>query len=178
MNNYEFWEKYLKDVKSAVRKICREKSELHIDLHIHSNYSADGKQSLNQILETTKEKGFDIISITDHDTLKVYDELYEIVKNGITTPIIIPGIEFTVDNREYGNQCHMLQLFVNPKDPVILKDVSKNSVLEKLHCSNTTSLNVIFSNVPFCIQILLNLQCSNSISYNFILLHSSFSKLQ
>ena len=126
MNNYEFWEKYLKDVKSAVRKICREKSELHIDLHIHSNYSADGKQSLNQILETTKEKGFDIISITDHDTLKVYDELYEIVKNGITTPIIIPGIEFTVDNREYGNQCHMLQLFINPKDVELERNVDIN----------------------------------------------------
>ena len=178
MNNYEFWEKYNKFIKGEIGRLCRTKKELYIDLHIHSNYSADGKQNLKQILETTKEKGFDIIAITDHDSLNVYDELYDIVSKGVTSPIIIPGIEFTTDKREYGNQCHMLQLFVNPKDLVILKDVSKNSVLEKLHCSNTTSLNVIFSNVPFCIQILLNLQCSNSISYNFILLHSSFSKLQ
>ena len=126
MNNYEFWEKYNKFIKGEIGRLCRKKKELYIDLHIHSNYSADGKQNLKQILETTKEKGFDIIAITDHDSLNVYDELYDIVSKGVTSPIIIPGIEFTTDKREYGNQCHMLQLFVNPKDPVILKDVSKN----------------------------------------------------
>ena len=109
MNNYEFWEKYNKFIKGEIGRLCREKKELYIDLHIHSNYSADGKQNLKQILETTKEKGFDIIAITDHDSLNVYDELYDIVSKGVTSPIIIPGIEFTTDKREYGNQCHMLQ---------------------------------------------------------------------
>ena len=126
MNDYEFWEKYSKQVKCKIKKLCRSKSELSIDLHIHSNYSADGKQNLMQILENAKAKKFDIIAITDHDTLNVYDELYEIVSNELTNPIIIPGIEFTIDNREYGNQCHLLQLFINPKDPVIIKDVLKN----------------------------------------------------
>ena len=126
MNDFEFWESYNKKVKNEIKKICRNKKEVFIDLHIHSNYSADGKQNLQQILDTTKEKGFDIIAITDHDTLNVYDELYDIVSQGLTNPIIIPGIEFTIDNKEYGNQCHMLQLFVNPKDPVITKDVLIN----------------------------------------------------
>ncbi len=126
MNNYDFWEKYNKNIKNEIKKLCKSKNEIYIDLHIHSDYSADGKQSLNQILKTTKEKGFDIIAITDHDSLDVYDELYEVVSNKLTKPIIIPGIEFTVDKREYGNQCHMLQLFVNPKDPIILRDVLKN----------------------------------------------------
>ena len=79
MNNYEFWEKYNKFIKGEIGRLCRTKKELYIDLHIHSNYSADGKQNLKQILETTKEKGFDIIAITDHDSLNVYDELYDIV---------------------------------------------------------------------------------------------------
>lgn len=126
MNNYEFWEKYNEIIKREIERLCRLKKEIYIDLHIHSNYSADGKQNLKQILETTKEKGFDIIAITDHDSLNVYDELYEIVSKELTNPIVIPGIEFTTDKIEYGNQCHMLQLFVNPKDPVIIKDVSKN----------------------------------------------------
>lgn len=126
MNNYEFWENYNKTIKDKIKKLCHDKKELYIDLHMHSNCSADGKQSLKQILETTKEKGFDIISITDHDTLKVYDELYEIVSKGFTSPIIIPGIELTIDNREYGNQCHLLELFINPKDPIMMKDVLKN----------------------------------------------------
>ena len=126
MNNYEFWKNYNKIIKNEIERICHKKREIYIDLHIHSNYSADGKQNLKQILETTKTKGLDIIAITDHDSLKVYDELYDIISKEITNPIIIPGIEFTTDNREYGNQCHMLQLFVNPKDPIIMKDVAKN----------------------------------------------------
>lgn len=126
MNDYEFWENYNKNIKEEIGRLCNLKKVLYIDLHIHSNYSADGKQNLKQILETTKEKGFDIIAITDHDSLNVYDELYDIVSKRLTNPIIIPGIEFTTDKREYGNQCHMLQLFVNPKDPIILNDVFKN----------------------------------------------------
>ncbi|HPE15063.1 MAG TPA: PHP domain-containing protein [Bacilli bacterium] len=126
MNNYEFWEQYLDKVKSEILKLCRKKNELHIDLHIHSDHSSDGKQNIKQIIESTREKGFDIIAITDHDSLEAYEELYDYVKNGITTPIIIPGIEFTLDNMEYGNQCHLLQLFVNPKDKIIKKDVLVN----------------------------------------------------
>ena len=95
-------------------------------MHIHSNYSSDGKQNINQILEITKQNGFDIISITDHDNLDVYDEIYNYVKDELTTPIIVPGIEFTVDNQQYGSQCHILQFFINPKDEDIIKKVKTN----------------------------------------------------
>lgn len=125
-NDYFFWENYLVDVRKEIRKLCSNKKDIHIDLHIHSNYSADGKQSISEIIESTKNKGFDVIAITDHDTLDAYNELFEFVSNGLTKPIIIPGIEFTVDNLEYGNQCHILQLFINPKDDILLRDVAKN----------------------------------------------------
>lgn len=125
-NNYDFWQKYLKLVKKELKKLCHEKDELHIDLHMHSNYSADGKQSVSQLIENTKNKGFDVIAITDHDTLDAYDELFNIVKEGLTNPIIIPGIEFTMDNRKYGGQCHMLELFINPKDKTLMSQVDKN----------------------------------------------------
>lgn len=125
-NDYNFWNEYLEKINNKIIELCNIKEEIYIDMHIHSNYSADGKQSIKEIIETTMKKGFDIISITDHDTLLAYDELYEILEEGITTPIIIPGIEFTIDNKEYGNQCHILQLFVNPKDDEILKNVKTN----------------------------------------------------
>ncbi len=125
-NNYEFWENYLKRIKSQILKLCEEKEELKIDLHIHSNYSADGKQSVEEIIKSTKSKGFDIIAITDHDSLNAYNELYCYIQSGLTNPIVIPGIEFTVDCKEYGSQCHMLQLFVNPKDKNLDKNVEQN----------------------------------------------------
>lgn len=125
-NNYEFWNIYLSKIKDEIINLCKKKKELLIDLHIHSNYSADGKQSLKDIIESTKNKGFDIIAITDHDNIDVYDELYNIVKIGLTKPLIIPGIEFTCDNREYGNQCHILKLFIDPKDEDLIRDVNKN----------------------------------------------------
>ena len=125
-NDYEFWEEYLKTIKEKIRKMCYEKDNMYIDFHIHSNFSADGKQSIKDIINNTKNKGFDIISITDHDSIFVYDELFNIVKNGLTNPIIIPGIEFTMDNLKYGGQCHMLELFINPKDKTLLNQVKKN----------------------------------------------------
>lgn len=125
-NDYEFWEDYLKRIKKEILKLCDKKETLQIDLHIHSNYSSDGKQTIKQIIDSTHLKGFDIIAITDHDTLNAYNELYSYVKNALTNPIIIPGIEFTMDNSDYGNQCHLLQLFVNPKDETIDNNVTKN----------------------------------------------------
>lgn len=125
-NNFKFWDTYLREIKKEITKLCKEKKELFIDLHIHSNYSADGVQSVAEIINSTNNKGFDIIAITDHDSVDVFNDLYNIVKNGLTKPIIIPGIEFTMDNKDYGNQCHILQLFINPKDEVINNDVKKN----------------------------------------------------
>lgn len=126
INDYAFWNSYLKKIDDKIKELCNKKDELLIDFHIHSTYSADGKQSIKQIIESTNSKKFDIIAITDHDSLLAYNELYDIVKNGTTVPLIIPGVEFTIDNKEYGNQCHMLQLFVNPKDDAIIKNVDNN----------------------------------------------------
>lgn len=125
-NDFNFWNEYLFKIKNRILELCNEKEYLYIDMHIHSIYSSDGKQSIIDIINTTKEKGFDIISITDHDSIDAYDELYEIIKNDLTTPIIIPGIEFTIDNRDYGNQCHILQLFINPKDKELINNVKRN----------------------------------------------------
>lgn len=123
--DYDFWENYNKKIKKEILNLCNKKDKLKIDMHMHTNYSSDGKQTLSQIIENTANK-FDIIALTDHDSLDVYNELYEILKSGHNGPIIIPGIEFTTDNREYGNQAHIVQLFINPCDEELLKNVKKN----------------------------------------------------
>ena len=123
-NNYFFWKKYLMDMIKKLESLAREKEYIYIDLHMHSDYSIDSTQSLKQIIKKTQTLGFDIIAITDHDSIKVYDELYEYLKNNNhTIPIIIPGVEFTIDNEEYGSQFHILQLMINPKEESINENI-------------------------------------------------------
>lgn len=127
MNNYMFWNNYLKQVYSDIKRIINEKEIVYTDFHIHSDYSSDGKQTLEEIIQRSKDLGLDIIAITDHDSIGVYDDLYEYLQhNEITAPIIVPGIEFTVENSQYGSQCHILQLMINPKEKRIMEDVKYN----------------------------------------------------
>ncbi len=56
-----------------------------IDLHIHTSFS-DGKASYAQILKSAKERGYEIISITDHNTV----EAHQLAQYGI----LITGAEF------------------------------------------------------------------------------------
>ncbi|HJJ51033.1 MAG TPA: PHP domain-containing protein [Methanocorpusculum sp.] len=60
------------------------------DLHIHTNASADGKCSVEDVIAKAKERGFQAIAITDHDTTKGAKQALAIKDPGI---IIIPGIE-------------------------------------------------------------------------------------
>ena len=124
MNDYIFWEKYLKDIKQRINELIQEKRDVIIDMHLHSTHSTDGSQTLKEIIEIARKKNFDLISITDHDTVSVYDELfYYLKKNKLDDLIIIPGIEFTVENKKYGSQCHILQYMINPKSDEIKNDV-------------------------------------------------------
>lgn len=125
MNNYKYWDKYLNNIKERLKKI--DKEYIQMDLHQHSNYSTDGNQSLKDIIKIARENNFDIISITDHDNVYVYDELYELLKSDkLEDLIIIPGIEYTVENDEYGSQCHILQYMINPKSEEIIKNVKES----------------------------------------------------
>jgi predicted metal-dependent phosphoesterase TrpH len=41
---------------------------LRVDLHLHSNYSHDGRRPLEQLIERARECGLDRIAVTDHNT--------------------------------------------------------------------------------------------------------------
>lgn len=127
-NNYNFWNGYLNQVVLRIEKLLKVKEYIYTDFHIHSDYSVDGEQTLIEIINRSEKIGLDIIAITDHDSIKVYDELYEYLKtNNSTNLIIIPGVEFTVDNAEYGSQFHILQLMINPKDKDLTNDIDYNA---------------------------------------------------
>ena len=105
------------------------------DLHCHTTLS-DGSLGIEEVIAQAKRMGLDFLAITDHDTLDAYNEIYEYVKNGLTKPLIIPGVEFTIDNKEYGSQCHILQLFVNPFD----KEIQKNVLVNKKAMFNRSKI--------------------------------------
>jgi predicted metal-dependent phosphoesterase TrpH len=43
---------------------------LRVDLHLHSNYSHDGRSSLQQLIERARECALDRIALTDHNTFE------------------------------------------------------------------------------------------------------------
>jgi len=56
-----------------------------IDLHIHTSYS-DGEGNPEQIIKSAKEKGYELISITDHNTVEVHKYFKD--------DILLTGVEF------------------------------------------------------------------------------------
>lgn len=67
-------------------------TERKVDLHIHTCYS-DGAYTPSDIVSGYKKRGYDIIAVTDHDTVSGVPEAIEKGKEeGIT---VVPGIEFS-----------------------------------------------------------------------------------
>lgn len=64
----------------------------YIDLHTHTHYS-DGTDEVIEYLKKAEEKKLSIISITDHNTCKAYDELKTINISKYYSGKIITGIE-------------------------------------------------------------------------------------
>jgi predicted metal-dependent phosphoesterase TrpH len=42
---------------------------MKISLHIHSEYSADARQTVKSIIEESGRLGYDAIAVTDHNTV-------------------------------------------------------------------------------------------------------------
>ena len=81
------------------------------DLHIHSYYS-DGTMSPQEIVEEAKNRGLEIISITDHDVLDSYEELkVEAEKANIK---VIRGVE--IDSIFEGHLVHLLAYKFNDNE--------------------------------------------------------------
>lgn len=76
------------------------------DFHMHTNAS-DGKYSPRELISLAKEKGIDILAITDHDTT---DNLDDAIEAGLALNVkVIPGIELsTLHNKE---SIHILGYF-------------------------------------------------------------------
>lgn len=98
-----------------------------VDLHIHTTYSADGQQTVQQVIEKAKENHFDLISITDHDAVGAYEELDKYICSAHDNmPIIVPGIEFTVSYLPYEGRCHVLKYFFDMENEGFFENLKMN----------------------------------------------------
>lgn len=76
------------DYKELIKSFTKNNYKNNVNLHIHSTFS-DGKLTTDEIVRQAKDKGYEYISITDHNTLDGY--INTSLKN---ENAVIPGIEF------------------------------------------------------------------------------------
>lgn len=64
-----------------------------LDLHVHTNYSHDGRDSVEKVVESAIAKKLDGIAICDHNTMDGFYAARQYVADNNRDLIIIPGIE-------------------------------------------------------------------------------------
>ena len=114
-----------------------------IDLHIHSHFSLDGEFSVNDILSLCEKSDMELVSITDHNSIK---SVSEIPKNnkGIC---VISGVE--LDCSYKGKNLHLLGYGFDPaladfaKIGDNIKKQEKEAAVEKIRLfQNATGIPV------------------------------------
>lgn len=107
-----------------------------IDLHMHSNYS-DGTNTCIEILEKAQKYELKVISITDHNTCKAYEELHNSIVRDIFKGKIITGVElntkvldipieilgYGVDTEYMNKNLHKLYITAQERNKIELKRI-------------------------------------------------------
>ena len=89
---------------------------MRADLHIHTYYS-DGLQSPDDVAVIAKNNGVELISVTDHDTVLAYPELFSCCQRwGVKA---VYGVEISAYSN--GVRLHTLGYGISPKHPVFCK---------------------------------------------------------
>ena len=86
-------------------------SDLRLDLHNHTHFSADGLMTPEVLLETAKAKGIGCIAVTDHNTVQGALEALALSRADSTLPRVIPGVELRTQAGE------IIGLYVNEEIP-------------------------------------------------------------
>ncbi len=66
--------------------------QVKLDMHLHSKYSHDGLESVEDIVALAKSKNINALTITDHDSIASYKIAKQYATDGF---FVIPGVEYT-----------------------------------------------------------------------------------
>ena len=86
---------------------------MKLDLHCHSTAS-DGEYTPTELVCKAKEKGLEIFSLTDHDSISGLDEAYQAAMK--QNERFVPGIEISAQDFE---EIHILGYNIDYKDPFL-----------------------------------------------------------
>ncbi|TMR96377.1 PHP domain-containing protein [Nonomuraea basaltis] len=84
---------------------------MRIDLHSHSSAS-DGTQPPADVVRRARERGLDVLALTDHDTVAGHPAAVEALPAGLT---FVPGMELSC--RRAGQSIHLLAYLFDPAEP-------------------------------------------------------------
>jgi 3',5'-nucleoside bisphosphate phosphatase len=91
-----------------------------IDLHTHTVYS-DGTFTPRELLELGRDRGLDVVAVTDHDTT---DSLLEAKASGDELGVeVVPGVEFSAVHESEG--VHVLGYFMDPSHPELTAELRR-----------------------------------------------------
>jgi predicted metal-dependent phosphoesterase TrpH len=91
-----------------------------IDLHTHTVYS-DGTFTPRELLELARDRGLDVVAVTDHDTT---NGLVEASACGAELGIdVVPGVEFSTLRQ--GEGIHVLCYFMDPAHPELMAELQR-----------------------------------------------------
>lgn len=102
-------------------------TKIYIDLHVHSTYS-DGILKPVEIVREAKEKGVQVVALTDHDTLDGIPEFLVEAKR-LKQPVVY-GVEFTT--RMNGRDLHILGYNFDPGNQELLQAIQNFTELQAL----------------------------------------------
>lgn len=93
---------------------------MRIDLHTHSDRS-DGTDSPAELVRHARDRGIDVLGLTDHDTTEGWQEAADVaVRCGVT---LVRGIEISA--RHEGDGVHLLAYLPDPTHPGLVAELDK-----------------------------------------------------
>tara|TARA_Y100001968_G_C19355390_1_gene716914 strand:+ start:638 stop:1291 length:654 start_codon:yes stop_codon:yes gene_type:complete len=84
-------------IKEILKTVKSDSCPNYVNLHLHTQFS-DGSLTPTQLIKKSSDIKVKYISVTDHHTIKAYEEIYSWIEensNLKTIPIVFTGIEIT-----------------------------------------------------------------------------------